>query len=1534
MGDRQVIPPPPGLLSWDEEDELREGFPAPEGPAEIQGIAEPPGLVKEGPELGSGLSELRQKAADFRRLEDSISGLPDPEEERAGIENSLYFSHSLDISPEQAYQLKDQIAGELTGEETKQKTFWQKFTENVRTAGSILRSVPQSAQAGMKAGLLQEKLYEEAFQLSVEALAGSWNQERYNRITELQQQLHSLAPNEETDFLNQVIWDVGQIVPGMIQGMGEGALYGVGTAALGAATGTVVPGVGTLTAAGGGFLFGFTAGMASHSFRQMRGKSWLTLSQMRDEEGNPMPQSIVQVVSFTAGVLNAAIEVGQMGALIKTVPGASKLLRDSVGNAFDEAVKDGTLRSAILRRIGEYGRYWTEEVSEELAQELVDIISEHVAMDLSDLLTARKALPRYRGAPTQFEHSTVIEDYRRLVDTFIHSAPAMAILGLPGNVAGTVQDIAATQAQIEQQIEERVELPPEEEKLLQTLSEGLTVETPTAETELGRRLARASRERIAPAPVNERLEIAEEIEDTYERDRVLCGEIAISEVLETEVQEEAAPETELTEEQALRRDARRFETAAEFLEYVYSMLLTKEDMAEMGDKPLLDQRLREFWASCQEEPEVEAAPVIEGPIPSIEESRKAFLERYSTPESVEVFLSTLGAKTQKKGSRKGLSFVWWAGASRGRPASSEGWARMRKEMENNPDKFRKVFAEVLEDTEELQLMEEQERRAREAEKEPAMIPEEQAVELAMKKAKQAARKAYTAGKKAGIKAERERKAELLRRKSEKKKLRAYINKLAAQIAKEPGLGIDFYYREAIESLQAGIDPHFRQRKTLESRERIRRFISEEPSRKEMIPKKVRDILQKRSLNEITIAELETLRNEIDMLRKIGRTKYQTKKIQYDRDIREQRDRLAETVLRGEKVKEEPKPIIKSTVEEGKIKRAGRTFRALTLRPPRMFDKLDGGKGFKGEWHKTFVDEVNEQENEKLRAVDDRLEPGKKKRKELGISLADLAKDKVAVEGYTYTLDEALDIYAGFRNDAKKLAIIYGNNIDEKTAEKIIASLTDKEKALADYIIEDYESRYDALRQSHIAQTNRDLGYEENYTPIRRRELDYSVFKEELVDEFERREHLKRAYTRREFTIRRQDIPPEFQKPVRLGLVSTWFGQVPKQEHYIAYGQKIRDLHNLLRDKQVRKAIEQRFGREYVDAVEHYVNRVADPTIYKSFAKWERVSQTLRQNTALAYLGFNIVTMAKQIPSVFLYLPDAGPGHLVGSALGFATRPFEMMRFVNERDPQVKHASIEREMEELKRQDSGLYNRIIKKVGKVGMIGIYAMDKVARTIGWKAVYEANIKKGLSEAEAIREAQNVTLRTQPAARAKDVAELYAKHEAWNWLLQFTNQLSQLYNIATYDIPQTFKQHQYYKGLLQLTAYSITALSIWAISNRRLPEDWKEVAQAHFQQFINSIPVVGRGLVARAEGWFADVTPAPLKAVIEMGTWLKDTDWVRKHPVDWFTDRRFISKINKTLEALAIWSGIPYTGPKRIKKAIEKGEVRELIGGPPKR
>ena len=144
-----------------------------------------------------------------------------------------------------------------------------------------------------------------------------------------------------------------------------------------------------------------------------------------------------------------------------------------------------------------------------------------------------------------------------------------------------------------------------------------------------------------------------------------------------------------------------------------------------------------------------------------------------------------------------------------------------------------------------------------------------------------------------------------------------------------------------------------------------------------------------------------------------------------------------------------------------------------------------------------------------------------------------------------------------------------------------------------------------------------------------------------------------------------------------------------------------------------------------------------------------------------------------------------------------------------------------------------------------MEGVYFFDLIARTIGWNAVYEKNIADGKSEEESVREARNATLRTQPAAAAKDLPQLYRSNEFLNFFTQFTNQLNQIFNIATYDIPSFLQNEKYAKAFLSAMGLGISALFIWMISNRKLPKTPGDLVEAVTDQAINSVPLFGKSI-----------------------------------------------------------------------------------------
>jgi len=806
-----------------------------------------------------------------------------------------------------------------------------------------------------------------------------------------------------------------------------------------------------------------------------------------------------------------------------------------------------------------------------------------------------------------------------------------------------------------------------------------------------------------------------------------------------------------------------------------------------------------------------------------------------------------------------------------------------------------------------------------------VVTEYKALQAAMKKAAQAARKAFSEGTKTGITKAKQHYTDLKAAEKTRKELKVRIGKAVKKITKKPPKTVDFFYREAIEVLQQGIDPKFRTKKTLAQRQKTREFLERAtPEQLKEFPQKLARKLAQKDLAQYTVDELEQIATDITKLEKIGKTKKKAR-LAVEKTAREKTiTQLTASATKVAPIEPTPKGIDFSGEGIIEAMKAGYLW---TLRTPRILDWLDGRKGtFGGLWHRLFYDQVNQLTNAELNQTDTRTESGTSKMKELGITVNDLTEVTDFSElqnGLALTTEQQMGIYAALKNRLSTDAIVNGNKITLKAANAVITNLAQKYKDMADFIITEYSEHYNRLRQSHIEATDTDLGQEDFYTAMIRLEKNDHAVNADMTDQLLQRHGLKRAYAAKGFTIDRKEISPEHQKPIDIRLVSVWRSQVAKQEHYIHFAKPLKDLRKMLSNKEVKKTVEETLGKQGWGLIDNYLSRVANPYIYNGFDGGLRIaSRTLRGNVAIAYLAYNLLTISKQIPSFILYAKDAGPTALMSSMIDFAQNPRQMWDMVREKDPQVKHAFIERELAELRRAKASIkdktildkYIKITAQVGDKGMVGIKFVDGIVRTIGWNAVYQKNLAQ-LGEAESVRLAQNATLRTQPAAAAKDIAQLYASDEILNWFTMFTNQLNNIWNLTTYDTFAYWNNKKYQDSAMTLMAVSLNALAIWILVNKRLPEDDDDLLDAATDQVLNMLPLVGAGAMTGKRGWGA-VTPPPIEAVRATTATLSAKD----------KEKAAIEAVEKTL----VLTGAPVVAIKRAVKLLETGDVVELIGG----
>ena len=753
----------------------------------------------------------------------------------------------------------------------------------------------------------------------------------------------------------------------------------------------------------------------------------------------------------------------------------------------------------------------------------------------------------------------------------------------------------------------------------------------------------------------------------------------------------------------------------------------------------------------------------------------------------------------------------------------------------------------------------------------------------------------------------------------------------------------FSYKEAIRDLQEKLDPFFRRmgsdiekaysRKIRELDIEIMKSdpllvvdISEEAQE---IITSIQNQVRTRPLNLWNIKELEELESEVSRLRREGLFEKQRSDAERRQTLHTAGSVITSEILSGFAV-EDPKDIGSAETEKEFKTSIADQGKAFSWRPTRVLRFLSGGK--EGEFFNWFYKKINSNIDSTIKKVSERQDRGRKKLDELGITMKSLSREISNLEK-TYTADEVIHMYLGMKNRLNEAAIIYGNKV--QNIDFLISQLTLKEKAWGDWMLSEFDNNYDRLRAAYILDQNEEMGRESNYFTMVRQDMNYESLGAEIIDQFATRNAWKKAYANKSMTYGRIVIRPEYQKPIKLGATQIWFEQVEKQEHYINNFQHIKDLHFILGQTAVKDAIRQKYGRRFNKWIDKYVNDYGNPNLYKYYDAASILFQRFRKNMTIAYLSYNALTILKQIPSIALFLGRVGPVQLMAGAGTFLSDPKKWMNFVNENDPQMKSRSMNRFMEEMKHEDKKGFYQLVDRIGATGMIGIAKVDKVVTAIGWLSVYNSNLSKGHDE--AVRLAQMAVNETQPAGRAKDLAEIYrSSDKTLHFFLMFSNQLNQIFNIVSSDIPAAVRQKQYIKAVEMFAGVMISMSAMILLSGFRPSDDPEEIPEElileYLTQFVGTIPIAGSGIKSGISG-FSNRGVDPFPLAYEVGRALRGA---ARMSDEGFDRDDFIKMITRISEASGIAAGIPTTAAKRGIKAVGKSYedgalegIKELFG-----
>ena len=711
-------------------------------------------------------------------------------------------------------------------------------------------------------------------------------------------------------------------------------------------------------------------------------------------------------------------------------------------------------------------------------------------------------------------------------------------------------------------------------------------------------------------------------------------------------------------------------------------------------------------------------------------------------------------------------------------------------------------------------------------------------------------------------------AALKQKLKERQEAKAEVGKLVKGINRMAGSEtVTWAAHKEMEQLLSSYDLKRRSKKTLEHRAEVAQWLREDPELAEVLNEKDTAHLGETTLNEMTLDDLRALNERVQQIYDRGAEEYKI----WDLERTERKDTIY-TDLRDtlEKRKVNPPKVVTGPEDlkkqykglTGKAAKAKDWAYAVTLAKDRFFDWLDSGHtSYRGPFVKYFVDMTAAARGESLRHIQERRKWVEMRLRELGFRVSDFARIATTYNGKDYTWSEIQEIYMGLRNEKKAQAILNGNFKDSLDASGdtayLVSLLSEEHKRAAELVAEDHNRNVDRVEAGMIAAYQKGMERETDYTSIHRLEhlssmgLIDAESDEALMNGLSNADVLRRVEDG--FMKKRVTMKAENQTPIHLGLWENWHSDVARHEHAAAMAVAARDLAGALlsRDpksgKTLGKMVKERFGDEAWHTLVSFFNDDVMDDTRLAHNVLDRLSSTLAKNMSIAYLAGNLSTVLKQTTSIPRFLITAGPHRMLVSLGHFLLRGPKFLEEVYTMDPQLRERNGSPLLAMI-REDPQWGKRMVQRGLDWLLEPISMVDRWVAAIGWKATYDANVKK-LGHEGAVREAQRAVRLTQQPASARDTARMWRQNGFVRLAMVFTSDAASTFGMTAYDLVQQIRGGKPGRAFMTLTALAMTGILMKA-ANEGVPDDEDDdeegrnwALEAFTEQAIASIPLAGK-------------------------------------------------------------------------------------------
>lgn len=623
-----------------------------------------------------------------------------------------------------------------------------------------------------------------------------------------------------------------------------------------------------------------------------------------------------------------------------------------------------------------------------------------------------------------------------------------------------------------------------------------------------------------------------------------------------------------------------------------------------------------------------------------------------------------------------------------------------------------------------------------------------------------------------------------------------------------------------------------------------------------IPQSVMEQAQTINYKEISVEELQGIRDALTSIEHLARTKNKLLSSQFKREFGETVDSIVSSIEAHHEVKREPPQFIRTKISQ--LKDWGDTYVAAHAKPEFIFEYLDGNESMGPAWQSLFkpLSDAENAENKMTGEAMERLTEIMGQFKEEQRAQWFTKKTYITEVNASMTKANMIALALNWGNEGNRQAVLDGYGWSQSQAWAVLNKLSEADWKMVQDIWDMVDSFW-----PQIAQLQKDLTglapekvertpvetpfgvlpggyYPLKYDP----RSSFLQFKRDegvnTQDLFEN--NFFKPATKKGHTIERVGSAG-MQVRLDLAVLGEHLYQVI---HDTTHRRAIIDVDRLLSNVKVRHAIEGSAGREAYRQLRPWLQAVANDTRQPSLP-WERVVSHMRAGGTVVNMGWKFTTAIVQPLGYLQSVDQIGAKWAWKGLRDFYGRPDKMAKqvdFVFKRSEAMKNRqrNFDRDVRD--------YARRLEREGKMDgvresffwMTGMLDMSVSVPT--WLGAYRKameghvpNAAKG-NEVAAIDYADQAVRESQSSGAVKDLARIQRGNEAFRAFTMFYSYFSALFNLLRR------RRQDLQLGNINLPQFAASMAVLWLapavlgeLVAMRGPDDDEEWAKWAAQQSI---------------------------------------------------------------------------------------------------